>query len=652
MALPTPNLDDRTFQELVDEARRLIPHYCPRWTDHNLSDPGITLLELFAGMVETLLYRLNRVPDKSYITFMSLMGVRLQPPAAARVGLTFWLSGALGPQAQPVIIPADTEVSTVQPPNGTSVTFSTVAAGRCSPPRPIACLASADDQRFRPIGDILRERNDTPLAVFGAKPAVGDSFSIVDANDLSGHILELTFRGPIKGVGVTPEDPPWVWQAWRADGWARADIERDGTGGLNRVGRVVIHLPRGMARRERDGVAGYWLRCCFVQPTGAQQGYEESPMIETLQVASLGITVEAIHASSVSGEVVGRSSGEPGQIFQLERRPVLQRRDDEHIEVLHGTDWEPWSEREHFAGSRPSDMHYTLDSVSGQIAFGPRIREPDGSEVQYGAKPAPGSLIRMARYRTGGGTAGNVGRGTLTVLRGALSYVDRVTNRDEAAGGLDAETIERARLRAPQFLRTSERAVTAEDYEHLALAAGAGVRRARCVAATSAGGEPTPGVVRLLLVPAVEPAERGLTPQRLGLAERRGLVDAVRAYLDSRRPLGTVLAIGEPPYVRVSVTARIRPRPDVDGAAVAREAYLRLERFLNPLVGGPEGKGWPFGRPLYASEVYALLQAVPGVEYIDQVELRREDPRPEVLALVSIPPDGLIISGQHELATF
>ncbi|HMQ35597.1 MAG TPA: putative baseplate assembly protein, partial [Chloroflexaceae bacterium] len=89
MPLPTPNLDDRRFQELVDDARRAIPRYCPEWTDHNVHDPGITLIELFAHMVETMLFRLNRVPEKSYITFMELMGVRLQEAAAARTDLTF-----------------------------------------------------------------------------------------------------------------------------------------------------------------------------------------------------------------------------------------------------------------------------------------------------------------------------------------------------------------------------------------------------------------------------------------------------------------------------------------------------------------------------------------------------------------------------------
>ena len=70
MALQAPRLDDRAFNDLVAEARAKIPLYCPEWTDHNLSDPGITILELFAWMSDIILYRLNRVPDKNFIRFI------------------------------------------------------------------------------------------------------------------------------------------------------------------------------------------------------------------------------------------------------------------------------------------------------------------------------------------------------------------------------------------------------------------------------------------------------------------------------------------------------------------------------------------------------------------------------------------------------
>ena len=90
--LPTPRLDDRRFQDLVDEAKRRVQTRCPEWTDHNVSDPGVTLIETFAWMTDQLLYRLNRVPDLNYVKFLELIGVTLLPPRAARTELTFRVS--------------------------------------------------------------------------------------------------------------------------------------------------------------------------------------------------------------------------------------------------------------------------------------------------------------------------------------------------------------------------------------------------------------------------------------------------------------------------------------------------------------------------------------------------------------------------------
>ena len=105
MALPVPDLDDRRFQDLVDDAKRLVQQRCPEWSDHNVSDPGVTLIELFAWMTDQLIYRVNRVPDRLYVKFLELIDVQLFPPAAARTGVTFWLAG---PQPDVVTIPAGT----------------------------------------------------------------------------------------------------------------------------------------------------------------------------------------------------------------------------------------------------------------------------------------------------------------------------------------------------------------------------------------------------------------------------------------------------------------------------------------------------------------------------------------------------------------
>src|SRR5262249_58144206 len=122
MALPVPNLDDRRFQDLVDDAKRLVMRRCPEWTDHNVSDPGVTLIETFAFMTDQLLFRLNQVPDRLYVKFLELIGLRLIPPTPARAPVTFWLSA---PAITPVSIPVNTKVGTLRTESEESVLFST-----------------------------------------------------------------------------------------------------------------------------------------------------------------------------------------------------------------------------------------------------------------------------------------------------------------------------------------------------------------------------------------------------------------------------------------------------------------------------------------------------------------------------------------------
>jgi predicted phage baseplate assembly protein len=84
MALNGPILDDRSFDELRDELVKRIPVYTPTWTDHNASDPGIALLELFAWLGESVIFRFNQIPDATRIAFLSLLGVSPRPAQVAR----------------------------------------------------------------------------------------------------------------------------------------------------------------------------------------------------------------------------------------------------------------------------------------------------------------------------------------------------------------------------------------------------------------------------------------------------------------------------------------------------------------------------------------------------------------------------------------
>jgi len=351
--------------------------------------------------------------------------------------------------------------------------------------------------------------------------------------------------------------------------------------------------------------------------------------------------------------VLGRSDGTPGQKFSLQNVPVLYREPGETLEVEGETEgeYEPWQEVPDFADSGPDDRHFTLDSVSGEVAFGPVIRQPSGEERQYGRISPAGREIRFAAYRYGGGVVGNVGQGTITALRSSIPYVASVTNFEAARGGVDSESLEGAKMRAPQVLRARTRAVTAEDFECLALEASSLVARARCVShgAPGDGQSPPPGVVRLLLVPVVSECDRLIPIEELELTRR--IRDEVQLYLDERRLLATRLEISSPEYLPVAVEARIKVKAGSDPGQVAADVERSLYRYINPVCGGSDGNGWPFGRSLTLSEIYAQIQGVASVDYIEEVKLFpvKNGERQEATTRISITPHSLLCSHQHEI---
>jgi hypothetical protein len=130
MTSPVPNLDDRTFAELVQQAREHAARVCPEWTDRSVHDPGMVLIEAFAYLTEVMLYRLNRLPEKAYVEFLNLLGVARHPPAAAWADLRFT---RVGPATGRVVIPAGTRVAVARPTDPEQVVFSTATAVAIEP---------------------------------------------------------------------------------------------------------------------------------------------------------------------------------------------------------------------------------------------------------------------------------------------------------------------------------------------------------------------------------------------------------------------------------------------------------------------------------------------------------------------------------------
>ncbi len=653
MALQAPNLDDRKFQDIVSEARSKIPLYCPKWTDYNLSDPGITLIELFAWMVDTLLYRLNRVPEKNYIKFMELLGIQLEPPKPATANITFRLSAA---QAEPVTIPAGVEVATVQTEFQEAVVFTTSRDMTILVPNLAYALITADDTTF---SDILTELKnpDRETPVFEQVPKENNAFYIGYKEDLSAHTLLLEIRSTIEGIGVDPRNPPRIWEYWDGyyERWLPVRLDSDTTGGLNTRGQVIFDIPVTGAMREIDGKPASWIRCRATQPQEKQSPYQSSPKIRSLDSSSIGGTVPASHGSIVRNEVLGRSDGNPGQIFGLLNVPVLPRESGEVLEVEteNEGEFEPWQEVGDFAHSEPDDRHFTCDSVSGEIQLGPLVRNPSGEERQYGMVPPAGRLLRFTSYRHGGGIVGNVGEGTITVLQSSIPYVTSVNNFEAARGGTDAETIDSAKLRAPHIVRANTRAVTAEDYEFLALEASPGVARAKCISSgdNSDGQSTPPGVVRLLLVPSVSDSSGEIPVEDLELPT--SVREKVQAYLDERRLLATRLEIASPEYTQVAVVVQVRARRHSVPERIADDVEKKLYQYINPVCGGADGTGWPFGRSLSLPEVYAALQGIRNVDYVEEVRIFPVDTasgeRQEAVAKIDVSPQGLICSHKHEV---
>jgi predicted phage baseplate assembly protein len=642
MALPAPNLDDRRFQQLVDEAKRYVQQHCPEWTDHNVSDPGVTLIETFAHMVDQLLYRLNRVPDRNYLAFLDLLGVRLFPPVAATAEVTFWLSA---PQPEVVILRAGTEVATVRTETEEAAVFATTDDLTMPPCSLVRLVTRAGSTPPVDRTDQLRASQDVP--VFGRTPTVDDTMLVGLSRAVPRCAAVIRLDSQVEGIGVDPRQPPLVWEAWDGSGWIPCEVDEDTTGGLNRPGEVTLHVPAAHTAAVVSGVRAGWLRCRLVEPRAGQPFYSETPTVRSAEAFTIGGTTTVRHAETVTDVALGEAAGVPGQRFYVPRTPVLLD-DPVVLQVSSPEGWQDWHVVDYFSASNPTDRHVALDASRGEFAFGPAVRQPDGTLRHYGAVPPEGARIRVPSYRTGGGRAGNVARGAISVLRSSVPYVSRVNNRWAAHGGVDGETVAEAKLRGPLMMRTQDRAVTAADYEQLAAMAAPAMARLRCMPASETDAV---GTVRLLVVPdAVADEGDRLRIEQLDPVPE--VLETISRELDKRRPIGARLVVEPAYYQGVTVVVRVRSRAG-EPAEVRRAALAALYRHLNPLRGGPDGMGWPFGRPVQLGEVHAVLTAVPEIDLIHEVRLFAADPltgqRGEATDHVEIPGNALVFSYEHQV---
>lgn len=692
MPLPDIKLDDRTFEELVAEAKRRIPGYTPEWTDLNESDPGITLVQLFAWLSEMIIWRLNRVPEKNFVKFLELIGIEPNPPAPAQAELTFKLTT----KNQTQLIPQGTRVALTEQVDGKPVIFETddnfYAVGA-----ELAAVQSFDGARFEVVTEAFR----VPGKFFfplGRSPQRDSALYIgFDTKFPAGNPVQLTvhaFDDPLeegKGIkayfsktttgqdgngtespGTLPEDENTpspaaiaVWEYFAgkdaSPGWQPLTNVRDKTSNLTRNETVTFDPPAnpvaeklGLLRKDED-VPLFWIRNRIVEILGI--GFERVPRLEDVLLN----TVKATNSVTVADELLGASKGTPNQKFKLANTPVLRDRFD--LQVDEGEGYQSWKMVRDFAASNSEDRHFTLATTTGEIAFGDGEQGKIPGRLTVPEEPERDQPnVKAANYRWGGGAGGNAGANKITSLESSVPFVDSVTNLRPAIGGQDEETIDKAKLRAPETIRTRSRAVTSSDFEFLAKQTpGARISRAHalplrhpdlepirpefteprpecsCPKCTGSGGNvnqyrgcsggmssktsceapatkrrptstllPVPGVITVVVVPEALPDDFKPLPS----ADTLRLVGQ---WLNQHRLITTELYVAAPKYREVEIEARVIARPTANSGQVAEALQQMLLNYFHPLRGGTNGTGWDFGGTVYFAETYQRILNTPGV---------------------------------------
>jgi predicted phage baseplate assembly protein len=700
MFVPLPQLDDRRWSDLVEESRALIPLYAPEWTDHNVSDPGITLAELFAWITEMEIFQLDQVPARHRRKFLALLGIVPAPPRPARTVLRF----DPPPDTPPFTLPATLECEGLDP-FGRQVRVRTRRALTVVATT-LELVQSADRHGTTALTGRLRDRE--PFAPLGTDPAPGAALVLgLSAAPPPGVTLSIamTASDPTGRVRGPHHSARTVWEVRTGTGrWRRLDPRArevvDGTRSLTQSGRVRITLPPGLRVAGGDG------ELCHLRCRLAGGAYDQAPLLDDLAVngvaaeqsvpagsftwaiapgatiagsarrgrpARVGLRLDnrrrIVHLDfgdrtapklflldyripsgdepgvlTVEAALAGRGDDTPGQVVTLAPAPV----EASSVRVLTLRDgvWRRWSLRADLDAFGPADEHAVIEASAGTVSFG------DGA---HGLAPPKGAAI-FTRHRATAAELGNLPAGAIrgvsdnahnaallsssaAASEGAAAVA--VTNPVPLAGGQAAESLEAAEGRAFEQSVQATRTVTLADYEWLARRTP-GTRLARVIARANAHpGLPcvaATGVVTVVVVPYL-PRGRPVPS--------RGLLRAVAAHLCPLRLVGTRVEVAGPTYTEVTVRASVRRGRLASAAEVRTRVADALDAFFDPLTGGPDGTGWPLGRDVYRLEVMQVIDEVAGVEHVVDLELVTGGAAS--CGNLCIGPIGLVDAGAHEI---
>lgn len=655
MPIPNPILDDRSYQQLRDELVRRIPVYTPEWTDHNPSDPGITLIELFSFLGENLLFRFNQIPEAARLEFLRLLQIPMRPAVAARSLVTMTTKKPEG-----VLVAQESELKAGKLSFETKTEVkvwpvSFLAVGRVQSPEP-------DPQNEPEVHEFVVRAIDA-IGLLGAgqshvyyknqtvdlqNPAVDFSATVdgrlwvavlkedgVDPGKLGGALFNLGFvLDPVfasmdqviacPGAGFTPAAPAVEWKVSTGevslDGapqFRSIAQEGDSTRGLSQDGVVRLRLPNDIKQvgtfsvddPDKLGTGNFppvldeetekkilcWLSA--FRHDGSRFG----------KVLFVGANAaEIAQTKKARPEFLGTGTAQPDQAYPLVNKPVITG--SLRLDVEDGGSWVEWKEVDGFQASQPDDRHFVVDLEAGKVRFGNGLQ---------GLPPQIGQRIRAREYRYGGGVEGNVPPKAISKL---VDFPDvKVVNPLRANGGAAAEPIRDALSRIPGELRRRDRAVTATDFQELALATpGADVGRAECLPRFH---PPTKrseaaGVVTVVVWPREDPAHPNAP------SPDRNLLRAVCGWLDLRRLVTTELYVIPPTYRKVAVAVGLQVKPGFGIEAVRHWVELVLRQYLAPLPPyGPEGQGWPLGRRVHGPELEAAALQVEGVQFLNDLKV-------------------------------
>lgn len=655
MPLPLPELDTRTWQELVAEARAQIPRYAPEWTDQNYHDPGITLLELFAWLSEILIYRTDRVPPAELRAFLRWFGIEplTAQPAATVLALKLppGNAAASAPGGLKVADPQTGLVFEADDPILVSPAWIELSAsegthrGRIFSEADGVLIDLTSDNglpgfEFFPLGRSPRP-DDALWLGFDVQPAQpGDVLSLyvwtktwaTDGSIRAALLAEETGRS----CPVHPDlhySARTTWEAWDGTQWSTLEVIGDETRALSLSGFVRLKFGMHAAGPpDAPDPADWWIRCRLVSGS-----YECPPQLAAIAANA----VASAHAARITGpELLGTSQGHAREVYRVAGTIVEQGANAVAQPVLAGTlkvrlvsgasQDDAWSEVLEWDRTGAYDRHYRLDSSTNSVAFG------DG---RVGYVPPADWSIEALEYYVGGDTRGNLPAGRLTqILAGGVPNLE-VMQPFAATGGAAAETLDQAHARALELINRPARGITVADWEFLTLETP-GVPVARAVAIP--GFHPdfacwtALGVVTVVVVPSC-----GSPP-----SPGPDFLSAVARYLEPRRPLTTELHVVGPNYVKVTVTATLHVTVAAPG--LAAQAQAALAAFFDPLTGGRDGTGWPLGRGVLQSDLLALLAKLPGVSYVDGLGITG-DSGPALCDDLTLCPTDLVASQTHQI---